>query len=78
MKTHIIAFGLLILTAIFYYSILGVLAGGILFILDPDIFSGALLGISLLLILLYIAAFKAKPNFKNIVLSSLANNGPLS
>jgi hypothetical protein len=78
MKKQLIAFGLLALTTIFYFAVLGVLVGIVLTISEPIIINGVFLGVSMLVLVLYMLAFKLKPNFKKIVFLSLKNSGPMS
>ncbi|MEK7100691.1 MAG: hypothetical protein AAB921_01170 [Patescibacteria group bacterium] len=77
MKKHLLAALFLVLTTVFYFSIIGVLFGLYLLLTKPSLESAVLLGVCVVIVLLYGIAMKLKPGFRKLVADVLENHPPL-
>lgn len=77
MKKHLLAFLFLILTAVFYFSLIGVLVGLYLLITEPSLGYAVIVGFCVIVVVLYGIAMKLKPGFRKLVVDVLENQPPL-
>jgi len=77
MKKHLLAFLFLVLTAVFYFSIIGVLVGLYLLLTKPSPESVVLLGVCVVIVVLYGIAMKLRTGFGKLVVDALENHPPL-
>lgn len=78
MRKQLTALLLLVLTVIFYFSVIGVVVGVVMFLVDPNLFYGLVLCLAVTIVLIYTIAFKSKPQFKQTVVWFLEKGPPLS
>ena len=77
MKKHLLATLFLVLTAVFYFSIIGILFGLYLLLTKPSLEGAVLLGVCVVIVFLYGIAMKLKPGFGKLVAGTLENLPPL-
>ncbi len=71
MKKQIVVLSILVATAIFYFALLGALAGIVLTVFQFDILYVALLAVSVFVLAVYALVFYLKPSFRKVIFSSM-------